>query len=197
MSVIRIAIIGHSYVRDIKKLSIEDGVFFDGKHFQIKYFFEPGSCFDFWLNWPDQLHECVEYNPDIIYTILGGNSLIRGVKIPDLKFKAESFFQILRNNLSKSVLIPCQVENRYLSTVNKFGTPPFAEYRVLRDKFNHALRKVSQKDYMCCIGGPGRLDNKEYYIADNIHLNKEGLELYFGLIIKSLNYVWERIRNTH
>ena len=194
---LRVAILGHSYVRDLESLTVYSGVLNDNKPYEIKYFFKEGSCFDYWLDWPQLLHDCIEFNPDILFIILGGNSLKEHVRVSLIKQKAKTFFQVIRNNLPNVKLVFCQVENRYLERSNRFGTPPYSRYRLIRNKLNKALQKLTNKDFLCCIAllaGPRRLDRLELYRSDSVHLSKPGIKLYFEIILKTLNYIWRKIK---
>ena len=189
MSVVRVAILGHSYVKNLHALSIKNGYLDNGTEFEIKYFFKGGSCFEYWLDWPQKLHDCLEYKPHILFIVLGGNSLVENVRVSHIRKQAITFFKVIKNNLPKVILVPVQVECRFLESVNKFGTPPYSRYRLIRNKLNKAFQKIENKDFLCCIAGKNRLDNIEYYCSDRIHLNSQGIKLYFRCIIKTLNFI--------
>lgn len=187
----KVAYIGHSYVRDISKLGYQFSKFNDSKLFEIKYFSIPGSNFLTWIDWPDQLHSCVEFSPNILVIVLGGNSIVDQISDADLRHNCKVLFTILRNCLPKTILISTQVELRFLSTPNRFGTPEFALYKKRRDKFNQFLKSFKEKDFLACVAGPGRIDNPKYY-RDSVHLNNLGLRKYFDLLNRTVLYAYNK-----
>ena len=197
MACLKVAILGHSYVRDLESLSIYEGFLNDNTPYEIKYFFEADSCFDFWLNWPQILHDCIEFQPNILFVVLGSNSLVENVRVSFIKRKAQIFFEIIKNNLPNVKLVPCQVENRYLKTSSPSGTPPFERYRLIRNKLNKPLQVLPSKDFLCCIAGPRRLDKIELYHSDRINLNTKGIQLYFEIIVKTLNYICQKSKRLY
>ena len=189
MTAIKIGILGHSYVSNLQSLGITSGKLQGGRNYEIKYFHRSGSCFDFWLGWPHQLHECVEFKPDYLIVILGGNSIKESIRVKTLKEKANIFFQVLRNNLPDTKLIPAQIELRFLEKTNSFGTPPLQRYRLIRNKLNKALQESKIKDFLLCIAGNTRLDNIKYYRSDRIHLNSSGLQFLLRLILRKIESI--------
>ena len=180
----RVALLGHSFVRDLSYARVSSS---DSAH-TFAYFWRPGSCFTYWLNWPSQLRDCISFNPDIIYIVLGSNS-IGGQLLCEIKQNAKSFYKLLKEALPSTLVVQCEVENRYLVHPNSRGTPSHSEYHRLRRRLNQYFSSDKTKDFLCNIGGPGRLDDEKYYKGDKIHLNSLGLQQYWSCIDNHLDFV--------
>ena len=188
MSSLKVAFISHSFGRDLESLGV-DRNHLQNRELDLRFYYKSGGCFDYFIDWPPQLHELVEFKPAIIFIALGGNSLKETVPLSKLKDNAKVFLEILRNNLPNAKLVPVQVELRFLTVENRFGTPKYETYKVLRDRFNKILQGLKERDYFCCIAGKNRLDDRKYYRSDLIHLNRLGLELYMRFIYRTITYI--------
>ena len=189
MSTIRVGFISHSYGRDLESTGISKGRLQQGISYEIKFFHESGSCFDYWINWPQQLHDCIEYRPHILFICLGGNSIKETIRVKSLKEKANIFYKIIKNNLSETKIVACQVESRFLTVTNSHGTPPFARYIAIRNKFNKAIQESQERDFMLCIAGKNRLDDRKYYKNDRIHMNDIGLKKYMRSVLHTIEHI--------
>ena len=182
----KVALLGHSFVRDLEAHARASA---SGSAHAFAYFWKPGSCFNHWLNWPSQLRECITFNPDIIYIVLGSNSIVESILLCETKQNAKSFYKALKEALPSTLIIQCEVESRYLCYPNSRGTPSHTEYHRLRRRLNQYLCSDKTKDFFCNIGGPGRLDDEKFYKSDKIHLNSLGLQQYWSCINNHLDYI--------
>ena len=121
---LKVGILGHSIVRDLGSLGNLFGRIEGDSYYELRFFSIPGSCFSTWLRWPEQLHSVFDFEPEVLFVVLGSNSLKDSESVRDIARSANIFLEILRNNLDSSKLVLCQVENRYLSIANRHGTPP-------------------------------------------------------------------------
>ena len=185
----KIALLGHSFVRDLE----HNASTIESVH-NFCYFWKSGSCFDYWCNRPSKLEECIAFKPDLIYVVLGSNSIVDSIPLCETKQKAKSFYRILKRDLPDTTIVQCEIEDRYLACFNHKGTPPHLDYHKLRRRLNQYLCADKTINYFCSIGGPGRLDNEHYYKSDKIHLNASGLELYWDCISSHIEFVISKIK---
>ena len=177
----RLLIFGHSYVRDLCNCNLFNLVI-ENKNINIKYIYYPGAGYHKILRNPhlliDPLHS---FNPDIVITILGGNSVYSTTEYSIVTEQCREFYKILRNNSRNNcVVIAAQIEQRYFGRrgiVSALSEP----YRKRRNKFNKFLNKLKSVDHILMVGGHGRLDHRVFY-RDNTHLNNIGLRKYITYI---------------
>lgn len=193
MTIIRIGIIGHSYVRDIASLGVTGGQISSEANFEIRFFSKPGSCFDYWIDFPNELHDCLHYSPHIIFISLGGNSIKESIRVKSLKEKADILFSIIRNNLPRCKIVPIQVECRFLTETSRFGNPPYPRFKLIRNKLNKAFQQSKKRDFVCCIAGSNRLDARKYFQSGGVHLTREGLQKYLNYILKTIKYIYNTV----
>lgn len=187
--VMKIALLGHSFVRDLESHALTT----ESEH-NFRYFWKPGSCFNYWLSRPSQLEDCIAFKPDILYIVLGSNSIVDSIPLCETKQKAKSFYSLLRSDLPVSIIVQCEIENRYLSFYNYKGTPPHLDYHRLRRRLNQYICSDKTIDFFCNIGGPGRLDKEVFYKRDKIHLNSAGLECYWDCLGSHIDFVISKIK---
>ena len=94
----KVAIIGHSIVRDIASVGTLSGSISDLHTYEVQFFWISGSCFRSWLDWPQKLHDVIEWSPDIIFCILGSNSVLTDDSVKKLISDAYDFYKVLKNN---------------------------------------------------------------------------------------------------
>ena len=188
----KVALLGHSYVRDLETFSFS----LPGNSVHtFRYYWKPGSCFDYWNAKPLQLLDCISFQPDIIYIILGSNSIVDSLPLCETKAKALGLYKYLKTALPSTLIVQCEIEDRFLVKPNSRGTPSHSVYHKLRRKLNVYLSKAKDPDFFCNIGGPGRLDDLKYYRRDKIHLNSLGLAKYWSCIENHLSYVISNTTN--
>ena len=180
----KIALLGHSFVHDLEYHALGT----DSVH-EFRFYWKPGSCFDFWNGKPRQLLDCIAYKPDVLYIVLGSNSIVDSIPLSGTKQNAKSFYETLKIELPDTILVQCEIEDRFLSAFNHKGTPPHVDYHRLRRRLNQYLSKIKTIDYFCNVGGPGRLDNEDFYKRDKIHLNTAGLDKYWDCLSSHLAFI--------
>lgn len=188
----KLLILGHSYVRDLKTLNIERYMV-DQKSVEIEYSTIPGASYDTYLDNPDLLKNNLKNKPDVIVVILGGNSINRDITNYETFKKCRAFYTLLRAEAAHATIISAQVELRFYSTPNRFGCPPPEEFRKKRNELNKFLNRLKLKDFMLIIAGPGRLDNEQYY-KDEVHLNKTGLRVYASILKTTVAFALQKIK---
>ena len=131
----------------------------------------------------------MNYASELIYIVLGSNSIVDSIPLCETKQQAKAFYRLLRDLLPDTTIVQCEIENRYLTCFNHKGTPPHSDYHRLRRRLNQYLCTDKSINYFCSIGGPGRLDKEEYYKRDKIHLNSAGLDCYWDCINSHVDFV--------
>ena len=182
----KIAVFGHSYVRDIQCLENSDHIYVDGAPFNLKYFSFPGYCFRNFLSDPKLLVNLVAFSPDIVVVILGGNGVNIDSDLGVLKSDCENFYVLLKSKLPQAYVIATQIEHRHLYSVNRHGTPTADLYKKLANNFNKWLIRQPFKDKILMVNGENKLGNSKFFRSDGIHLNFEGRFLYFELLSNCL-----------
>lgn len=183
----KVAYLGHSYVRDLESLGHYSGDFSDTESYLIDFFYIPGSKFLTWLDHPNQLQDCIDWKPDYLVVVLGGNSIVEDISDKELQEHCCSFFKVLRESLPRTILIATQVELRFNKVPNWHNAPGPEEFRKRRNKFNYFLRFFKEKNFLALIAGPGRLDNETLY-RDSVHLNDSGLLLFSECLARTVSY---------
>ena len=177
----RIAIFGHSYIRDIQTLGHNKLTFGDTK-VELNYFPFPGACFKDFVYNKEKLHDVILFAPDIIVVILGGNDIKVVKDLNVIKDDCKEFYILLKSVLPKAVIIASQIEHRHLRRINKYNTPTAELYRKLANCFNRWLVRQHFKDKLLIINGDQKLRNEKLFKSDGVHLNRQGLTLLFEWI---------------
>lgn len=185
---LKIGFVGHSFVRDLESIKDSEWKLENGRATECKYFFIPGSCYKNWVEFPQELHDLIDFKPDILVVYLGGNSIVATVSDADIKHYAKIFFDIIRNNLPKVILIASEIELRFVAPVNRFETPTVDEFKRRRNGFNFFLRKCKKINFLAQIGGPSRLDDIKLYKPGGIHLNEEGIRKLDRMLKNTIEY---------
>ena len=187
---LRVCILGHSYVRDLERLHFREGVFDNGDIFEVKYIALSGSCFKHWTsNNAQNLNPVVNYRPHYIIVCLGGNYILTTNTRRDLRYFALTFFDTLRSRCPVATIFVVQIERRYPTIPNRWNTPDYTEYEKRRRHFNNFLPRIRNKDWVIYVQGEGRLDSPQYY-RDGVHLNRKGLLKYLSCIIETIKWVY-------
>lgn len=182
----KIAIFGHSYVRDLELLGHSDFVISEVP-VSFQYFAFPGAGFRKFLNNPRLLDEVVLEKPDILVIILGGNDIKVNVELKEIKENCKEFFRLFRSKLPDSFFVATQVEFRHSEKVNRHGSPSEKLFRKLALHFNNWLNRQKFKDKIFVVNGNTKLCDVGLFQKDGVHLNLEGLEVYFDLLISALS----------
>lgn len=181
----KVAILGHSYVRDLSRLGHQTITLDDNSVAEVAYFAFPGAKYVTFLNDPDLLTEAFAYRPDFFIIILAGNSFSVYNTNSEVYDQCTQFYERVKQNCPTSVIVAAQAELRFNNS--SFRHLPCVEYAKRRNAFNRFIKKFKLKDFILQVAGSGRLDNECFY-RDNIHLNNVGLSKYFEYIVKTLNY---------
>ena len=186
---LKVALFGHSYIRDLKSLGETNICDLGDAEFSLKYFSYPGATFSTFINGQRNFDALKVYQPHYIIVILGGNDLKVSVQLSDIYKECTDVYRILRETLSQAIIIASQIENRFYEPDNGFGSPAAKTFDFLRRHFNHFLKNKAFKDFLLQVQGPNRLDKKENY-RDAVHLSPLGLRKYFAIIRCTLSYAY-------
>ena len=193
----KVCVLGHSFVSRLEGLQHTEGEFSDKTPYEVRYFHRGGSCYKDWLDWPEELHSAVDWEPHFVFILLGGNSIKTEESVLELKSYAKTFVRVLKNSLPNAKIIPVQIEARFLDSVHPVhGTPAWPEFKLLRNSFNKYLQKhIKDKHLMCIIAGPRNLDSREWYGPDRIHLNNAGNRVLLNIILSTLRFAYDQSKN--
>ena len=178
----RIAIFGHSYVRDLGTLGT-NSINIRNSINELVYFSFPGACFNKFLHNTKLLNELVACKPDVVIVILGGNDIKVQTDLDIVKSDCQSFYLTLKSALPSVRIIASQIEHRHLETINRYGTPSATLFKKLANSFNRWLVRQPFKDKILILNGAEKLSDQKYFKADGTHLNIEGLSLLINLIV--------------
>ena len=195
MKEVTVVLFGHSYVRDIAQLNRFSIDFSADIKLKLKYIHHPGATFKSFLDNRSKLDSLFEAQPQILIVILGGNDLSVDVNLSRVYSDCALFYKLIRKNLPDTCVIAAQIESRFLTRVNRFGTPAAQEFSRLGNYFNRKLKSIKDKNYILIVKGANRLCNPAFYKLDRIHLNNRGIEKYFSLIQTFLLKITGRLIN--
>ena len=186
----KVTLIGHSYVADLfrygrKRITVSN------VEFELNYIYVPGATFSTFIEKPVYFDNLKFQSPDFVIVVLGGNDLKVNTDLSRNYEDCTKFYDTLRDRVPGVIIIASQIENRFYSEGNKFGSPPGAKFDFLRRHFNRFLKNKPFKDCLLQVQGPGRLDGLENY-RDSVHLNRRGLEKYFEIIENTLSYAFAK-----
>ena len=192
----KVLIFGHSYVRDLSQLGNR---LVNVKELPVhfSYFSYPGFSFSDFLEKPHLLDCLIQEDPDIVVVVLGGNDLKVNVELVQVRENCENFFKLLREKVPRAYLVASQIETRHCETVNRHGSPSKELFKKLAVNFNKWLNKQTFKDKILIVNGDSKLGNCKYFKGDGVHLNSEGLKLYFDLIVDCLSVTPPISKNGH
>ena len=178
----KLAIFGHSYVNHLATLGINNFKYSTNIIFQIKYFGYSGATYSDFLKEPFLLYAVSSYEPDFVVVIMGGNDINIKMNMLETKRQCKDFFELLRVQLPKTIIIASQIELRWYPPTNKRNCPAIDRYKKIRNELNKFINQLSTKDSLLLLGGRNNLDNCHYYNADRVHLNVEGNKLLLEII---------------
>ena len=191
----KVTVLGHSYVRDLAGYSNSILRISDSLIFEIQYIYVPGARFQTFIDRPHLIQQAAQYNPDIVIVLLGGNDISENVPLTNIREICSKFYSLLNSYLTNKFVISVQVEPRYLTRVNRHGTPAAQEYQRLSGYFNFWLKKQKFKNRLVCVCGPNRLSDPKLYKPDGIHLNQLGISRLFTILKFALVDTANRIRH--
>ena len=180
----KVALLGHSYVAHLRRSrtlwSSAD---------EVRYFEYPGKSYSHFTTGRLNFDAVTTFNPEVIFVILGGNSIKIHSDALSLCREAHDFYAMLRQNFAAARIVSVQVELRFYDAGNRWLCPTPDVYRRKRRTLNKYISKIKYKDHILQIQGPGRIDDRRLYSTDGVHLNNEGWTVYSQLILSMLRYI--------
>lgn len=183
----KIAVFGHSYVRDIARVG-KEFLELKGHNLTIKYFAFPGATFEKFVLRADLLDPLITYDPLVVVLVLGGNDFYNNTNNKTIYDNYECVVAYLKRKLPSVSLIPCQIEKRFLEINNRWNSSDTALFQKRRSAYNRKLNKCPYKSCILRVQGPGRLDCRSNYAYDGIHLSNKGLGTYWAFLVSTLDY---------
>ena len=174
----KLLIIGHSYASQLSDFGLRSFVA-AGEGITVRYIPQGGATYNKFLTEPG-LFERIdnEDEPDYILVILAGNSISNDTTNEEIYAGARAFYARLRESFPDSKIIATQAEKRFYKPGNKWDCPTEIEYTKRRNQFNGFLARSKFKNHTLMIAGAGRLDNRDYYGRNGVHLNDEELDFF-------------------
>lgn len=169
---------GHSYVKYLQRLPERQATLTldcgEEASRELQFSAHPGKDYPHFLNNPEILEALGNQNIDVVVTILGGNSIVDSVTNTDINLRASEYYKWLRQIVGPSCLsLAAQIEPRFCSKGNKFGTPQPVEYnrwrQVLNNFLNKTLKKQKLVDNVILLGAANYLNHPKYFV-DGVHL---------------------------
>lgn len=178
----RLLLFGHSYIRDLQSLGIKEITVDDKFTVELNYIFKAGATINHYYNNKGLLDPLIASSPDILFVFLGGNDLRTDWDIHDTIFKYKSLIQYLSAKLPNVPIICAYIEPRFALPEGYFKTPEPSVYKAYARKFNNWLQRWDVPYRKLITWGSNRLENKDLFKLDGVHLNKEGLTLLWNLL---------------
>lgn len=178
----RILLFGHSYIRDLQKLGNKE-IDVDNKYsVEFNYIFRTGGTISHYWNNKGLLDPLIASSPDILFIFLGGNDIRTDWNIHDTISTYKNLIQYLSSKLPNVPIVCAYIEPRFALPGGYFNTPEQSVYKAYARKFNNWLQRwdVPYRKFM--TWGSNRLENRELFKKDGIHLNERGLILLWDLL---------------
>ena len=192
----KVLVVTHSYGHYLKDAGLNSFEQND-RYYNVEMMAIPSATYQTYLDRMSHWERMRDIDPTIVFVILGGNVVGSGLTRQQMTAQCRKFYQWLRFYLPNATIVSVQVELRWYVPVNRYHAPEYIQYTRDRNFFNNFLaRQITDKDYMLCIGGSGRLDNEEFYIEGDqglIHMNPDGMRQYIIQIKKQCNYIYMQI----
>ena len=152
-----------------------------------------GATFARFNSSPEVISSFVQgFEPDIILVILGGNSIVEGIDIEELKDQMVEFYTTLRFLVPiRTKIIYGDIFMRYKEPGNRHNSLPTLPYYHMATGLNKWVRKSARMghlyDYICHLeplGLPIYLCKEDY-----VHLNDFGIAKCAEIIRETLDYI--------
>ena len=193
MPILRVLLVGHSYIRRIKehlKSKGVDGFTVGSMKVKVDFVYSGGadyaryngsSCLKDWI---------MEYQPDIILVVLTGNGIRTDVPVPVYYDALRDFYSWLRGKFPGAIIISSECETRFHEENLLSNIPNKVEYYPRKVAVNQILYRMKYKNYMMRFGRT--FDNRSFFDEKGVHLNWDGKEKYWETIMYTIHYVMEK-----
>ena len=181
MRTYKVTLFGHSYIRDLSRLENKELNVDQDYKVQLRYIFKAGGTIKHYFSVPGSYESLFSEPPDVLFIFLGGNDLRTDWDIHDTIFKYKSLVENITFRLPNTAIICSYIEPRFASANPRFSTPDPLVYKALARKFNNWLQhwKVPYRKFL--TWGSNRFENLDLFKTDLIHLNPEGLKVFWSL----------------
>ena len=159
---------------------------------EFRYHAFSGAGYARFLEDPGCLDEVLSCRPDFVLTILGANSITKGIDRTRLWRQCRSFYELLRESLDRvnpdAKIIAHQLPMRYVYN-GRHRTPRPTLFKPLRDHINKKLKWCPQVDYLLLTAGKNKLDRRGWYKRDGVHFTQAALRFQLNLILAQLHWI--------
>lgn len=178
----RILLFGHSYIRDLSNLGHKEIVIDNKFTLEFEYLSKPGGTVAHFFKNKGVLDPLIASAPDILFIFLGGNDLRTDWDIHETIYNYKNLVLYLSSKLSGVPIICAYVEPRFAEPGGFYHTPDEYLYKSYARTFNNWLKNFDVPYRKFLTWGSNRLENKQLFKADGIHLKKEGLLILWELL---------------
>ena len=178
----RILLFGHSYIRDIQNLGHKEVIVDDKFTIDLEYIFKPGGTVTHYCNNKGLLDPLIASSPDVLFIFLGGNDLRTDRDIYDTITLYKNLVLYLSSRLPNIPIICSYIEPRFALPGGPYHTPDQLVYKSYARKFNNWLKNWDVPYRKFLTWGSNRLENKDLFKQDGIHLNQQGLFVLWNLL---------------
>ena len=182
MKTFKVSFFGHSYIRDLEKLGNFEVTVDDRFSIECSYFYRPGGTARYFSENKRDLGPLLSSSPDVVVVFLGGNDLRLDWSIYDTISDYKSLISYLSSELPGMPIICSYIEHRFAPANNHFNTPDPIVYKSLARKFNNWLQRWKIPYRKFITWGTNRLENRDLFKRDGVHLNEQGLVLLWDLL---------------
>ena len=181
MRTFKVTLFGHSYIRDLRNLENKQLVVDHSYDVHLRYLFKPGATIAHYFSNEEAYEGLFTDSPDVIFVFLGGNDLRVDWDIHDTIFKYKTLIERIASRLPNTAIICAYIEPRFARANPRFCSPEPSEYKALARKFNNWLQrwKVPYRKFL--TWGSNRFENPNLFKPDLIHLNENGLIVFWNL----------------
>ena len=173
---------GHSYIRDLLTLGIKEITVDDKFTIELNYVSKPGATITHYCNNLGLLDPLIASSPDILFVFLGGNDIRTDWSIYETISNYRTLIQYLSSKLPNVPIICAYIEPRFALPGGYFKSPEPSDYKAYARKFNNWLKRWDVPYRKFITWGSNRLENKELFKRDGVHLNERGLTLLWDLL---------------
>ena len=178
----RVLLFGHSYIRDLQNLGHKEIVVDDKFTVELEYLFKAGGTVAHYWKHKEILDPLIASSPDVLFIFLGGNDLRTDWDIYDTISAYKNLVLYLSSKLSGVPIICSYIEPRFALPEGPYHTPDQSVYKSYARKFNNWLKKFDVPYCKFLTWGSNRLENKELFKRDGVHLNQQGLFILWDLL---------------
>ena len=172
MPILKVLLVGHSYIRRIKEHLNSKGV--DGftvgsTQVKVDFVYSGGADYARYNDSSRLKDWIMEFQPDIILVVLAGNGIRTDVPVPVYYDALRDFYNWLRGKFPGAIIISSECETRFHEENLSSNIPNKEEYDRRKVAVNQVLYKMKYKNYLTRFGRT--FNNRSFFYEKGVHLN--------------------------